>query len=93
MFFKRKQQPYKITVISNGSKTYECQTEKEKQQWLYDYLTNNERLWAWAQWQQSTYKTFDQWFKAFIKPTWKESTLQTFRINKTLILVKKIENN
>ena len=74
MFFKRKKQPYKITVVSNGSKTYECQTEKEKQQWLYDYLTNDERLWAWAQWQQSTYKTFDQWFKAFIKPTWKESS-------------------
>ena len=91
MFFKRKKQPYKITVVENGgTSSYECQTEKEKNQWLYNYLSNDERMWAWVQWQNSPYKTFDKWFVEYIKPQWKESSLQSIRINKKLILIKKI---
>jgi hypothetical protein len=47
-------------------------------------------MWAWEQWGNSDCKSFDKWFKEFIKPKWKESHLQSFRINKKLILIKKI---
>ena len=48
MFFKRKQQPYKITVVGQyGTNTYDCETEKAKNEWLYEYLSNDERMWAW----------------------------------------------
>ena len=94
MFFKRKQQPYKITVVGQyGTYTYDCETEKAKREWLYNYLANDEGLWAWEQWQQSPYRTFDKWVKEFTREQFKWADLQTFRINKTLILVKKIKNN
>jgi hypothetical protein len=87
-----KKATYKITVVNNGSyTTYELENKKAKDKWLYEYLTYQERLWAWEQWGNSDYKTFDKWFKEFIKPTWKESNLQSFRINKKLILIKKEE--
>lgn len=86
-----KKATYKIIVISNGKQeTYELENEKAKNQWLYEYLTCQEKMWAWEQWGNSNYKTFDKWFKAFIKPQWKESELQSLRINKKLILIKKI---
>lgn len=87
-----KKATYKITVVNNGSyTTYELENKKAKDKWLYEYLTYQERLWAWEQWGNSDYKTFDKWFKEFIKPKWKESNLQSFRINKKLILIKKEE--
>jgi hypothetical protein len=89
-----KKATYKITVVENGrQETYELENKKAKDKWLYEYLTCQERLWAWEQWGKSTHKTFDKWFKEFIKPKWKESNLQSFRINKKLILIKKEENN
>ena len=91
MFFKKKQQPYTITIADKGhTQTFECATEKEKNQWLYEYLSNNERMWAWVQWQSSPHKTFDKWFKEYVTTQWKDSNWQTFRINKKLILIKKI---
>jgi hypothetical protein len=87
-----KKATYKITVVENGRhETYELESQKAKDKWLYEYLTCQERLWAWEQWGKSTHKTFDKWFKEFIKPKWKESNLQSFRINKKLILIKKEE--
>lgn len=83
---------FKIILIENGrQEVYECANEKKKNQWLYEYLTCQERLWAWEQWKNSIHKTFEKWFKEFIKPKWKESNLQLFRINKKLILIKKEE--
>ena len=92
MFFNKKKQPYKIVVVSGRQniQTFECATEKEKNQWLYEYLSNDERMWAWVQWKNSPHKTFEKWFKEYIKPQWEESDLQSFRINKKLILIKKI---
>ena len=69
------------------------ENKKAKDKWLYEYLTCQERLWAWEQWKNSMHKTFEKWFKEFIKPKWKESNLQSFRINKKLILIKKEEKN
>ena len=90
MFFKKKQ-PYKIVIVGRqGTQTFECATEKEKNRWFYEYLSNDERMWAWEQWKKSPYKTFDKWFKEYIKPQWKECDLQSFRINKKLIVIKKI---
>lgn len=87
-----KKATYKITVVSNGrQESYELENKKAKDKWLYEYLTCQERLWAWEQWGNSDYKTFDKWFKEFIKPKWKESNLQSFHINKKLILIKKEE--
>ena len=88
-----KQKPtFKIIIVESGrQETYECEDEKAKNQWLYEYLTCQERLWAWEQWGNSNFKTFEKWFKEFIKPEWKESNLQSFRINKKLILIKKEE--
>ena len=89
-----KKATYKITVVENGrQETYELESKKAKDKWLYEHLTCQERLWAWEQWGNSNCKTFDKWFKEFIKPKWKESNLQSFRINKKLILIKKEENN
>ena len=89
-----KKATYKITVVSNGNhETYELENKKAKDKWLYEYLTYQERMWAWEQWNNSGYKTFEKWFKEFIKPKWKESNLQSFRINKALILIKKEEKN
>lgn len=83
---------YKIIVVENGrQETYELENKKAKDKWLYEYLTCQERMWAWEQWGNSIHKTFEKWFKEFIKPKWKESNLQSFRINKTLILIKKEE--
>lgn len=87
-----KKTTYKIIVVADGrNETYELESKKAKDKWLYEYLTCQERLWAWEQWGNSDYKTFDKWFKEFIKPKWKESNLQSFRINKKLILIKKEE--
>jgi hypothetical protein len=89
-----KKATYKITVVNNGShETYELENKKAKDKWLYEYLTYQERMWACEQWHNSTHKTFEKWFKEFIKPKWKESNLQSLRINKTLILIKKEEKN
>lgn len=86
-----KKETYKIIVASGGQyDTYELENKKAKDKWLYEYLTCQERLWAWEQWRNSPYKTFEKWFKEYIKPQWKESDLQSFRINKKLILIKKI---
>lgn len=87
-----KKATYKITVVESGrQETYELESKKAKDKWLYEYLTCQEKMWAWEQWGNSDYKTFDKWFKEFIKPKWKESNLQSFRINKKLILIKKEE--
>lgn len=87
-----KKATYKIIVAYNGGqRTYELESKKAKDKWLYEYLTCQERMWAWEQWQSSKHKTFKKWFKEFIEPKWKESNLQSFRINKTLILIKKEE--
>ena len=86
-----KKATYKIIIVSNGKQeTYELENKKAKDKWLYEYLTCQERLWAWEQWGNSSYKTFEKWFKDFIKPQWEESSLQSLRINKKLILIKKI---
>ena len=85
-------QSYVITVVERGqANTYNCQNAKRKNQWFYEYLTNEERMWAWAQWQNSPYKTFDKWFKEYIKPQWKESNVQSLRINKKIIVIKNIK--
>ena len=87
-----KKATYKIIVVNNGrQESYELENKKAKDQWLYEYLTCQERLWAWEQWADSNCKTFEKWLKEFIKPQWKESNLQSLRINKTLILIKKEE--
>ena len=87
-----KKATYKIIVVENGrQETYELENKKAKDKWLYEYLTCQERMWAWEQWENSIHKTFEKWFKDFIKPQWKESNLQSLRINKTLILIKKEE--
>ena len=87
-----KKATFKITIVENGRhEIYEFENKKAKDKWLYEYLTCQERLWAWEQWGNSTHKTFDKWFKEFIKPKWKESNLQSFRINKKLIVIKKEE--
>jgi len=89
-----KKATFKITIVDNGRhETYEFKNKKAKDKWLYEYLTSQERLWAWEQWKNSMHKTFEKWFKEFIKPKWKESNLQSFRINKKLILIKKEEKN
>lgn len=86
-----KKATYKITVASNGKyETYELESKKAKDKWLYEYLTCQERMWTWEQWQNSSYKTFDKWFREYIKPQFKWADLQTFRINKKVILIKKI---
>ena len=83
---------YKIIVANNGrNETYEFESKKAKDKWLYEYLTCQERIWAWEQWANSKCKTFEKWVKEFIKPKWKESNSQSFRINKKLILIKKEE--
>lgn len=87
-----KKATYKIIVAYNGrNETYELENKKAKNKWLYEYLTCQEKLWAWEQWCNSGYKTFEKWFKEFIKPEWKESNLQSFRINHKLIVIKKKE--
>jgi hypothetical protein len=87
-----KKATYKIIVVSNGRhKTYEFESKKAKDKWLYEYLTCQEKMWAWEQWKNSGYKTFEKWFKKFIKPQWKKSNLQSFRIDKKIILIKKEE--
>lgn len=87
-----KKATYKIIVVDSGKQeTHELESKKAKDKWLYEYLTCQERLWAWEQWGNSNYKTFEKWLKEFIKPQWKESNLQSLRINKTLILIKKEE--
>ena len=87
-----KKATYKIIVVDSGrQETYELESKKAKDKWLYEYLTCQERLWAWEQWGDSNCKTFEKWLKEFIKPQWKESNLQSLRINKTLILIKKEE--
>ena len=89
-----KKATYKIIVVSNGRhESYELESKKAKDKWLYEYLTCQERMWVWEQWKNSDYKTVEKWFKDFIKPKWKESNLQSFHINKKLILIKKEENN
>ena len=89
-----KKTTYKITVVENGKhESYELENKKAKDQWLYEYLTCQEKMWAWEQWENSNCKTFEKWFKQFIKPQWKESNLQLFHINSKLILIKKEENN
>ena len=87
-----KKATYKITVVENGRhKTYELEIKKAKDKWLYEYLIWQEKMWAWKQWKDSNCKTFEKWFKQFVKPKWKESNLQLFYINKKLILIKKEE--
>lgn len=87
-----KKTTYKIAVVENGKyKTYELESKKAKDKWLYEYLTYQEKMWAWEQWKNSTHKTFEKWLKQFVKPKWKESNLQLFYINKKLILIKKEE--
>lgn len=87
-----KKATYKITVITNGSyETYELESKKAKDKWLYEYLTCQERKWAWEQWANSDCKSFEKWFKKFIKPQWQWSGLQSLRINKKLILIKEEE--
>lgn len=81
---------FKITIVKNGRhEIYEFKNKKAKDKWLYEYLTCQERVWAWEQWRNSTHKTFEKWLKEFVKPKWKKSSLQSFRINKKLILIKK----
>lgn len=88
-----KKATYKIIVVNSGmQETYELENKKAKDKWLYEYLTCQEKMWAWEQWGNSNHKTFEKWFKEFIKPKWKESHLQSLRINKKIILIK-IENN
>lgn len=87
-----KKETYKIIVARKGKyETYELESKKAKDKWLYEYLTCQEKMWALEQWKNSTHKTFEKWFKEFIKPQWKESNLQSFHINKNLILIKKEE--
>ena len=85
---------YTITVAKRGMcETYELESKKAKDKWLYEYLTGQERQWSWEQWQNSTYKTFDKWFKESIKPKWKICSLQVLLVNRTTIIIKRIENN
>ena len=85
-----KKTTYKIIVINHGGQqTYELKNKRAKNKWLYEFLTHQERLWAWEQWKSSAYKTFNRWFRQFVKLKWKESSLQSLRVNKKLILIKK----
>lgn len=83
---------FKIIIIENGkTTTYECESKKEKNQWFYNLLTQEERMWAWEQWKNSKYKTYNKWFKKFIQSEWEESHLQSFQIRNKVILIKKQE--
>ena len=83
-----KKATYKIIEVENGShETYELESKKAKDKWLYEYLTCQERMWVWEQWKNSDYKTVEKWFNDFIKPQWKESNLQSFRINNKFIII------
>lgn len=87
-----KKATYKIIIISDSrQETYQLENKKAKDKWLYEYLANQEAMWALGQWGNSNCKTFEKWFKEFIKPQWKGSELQSLRINKKLILIKKQE--
>ena len=85
-----KKTTFKITIVKNGRhEIYEFENKKAKDKWLYEYLTCQERVWAWEQWKNSPHKTFEKWLKEFVKPKLKKSNLQSFRINRKLILIKK----
>ncbi len=85
-----KKATFKIIIVNHGGQEiYEFENEKAKNKWLYEYLTCQERLWAWEQWQNSNHKTFDKWFKEFIKCKWKESDLQSLYVNQKIIIIKK----
>ena len=70
---------YKITLIDSGSqKVFYFNNKKEKDKWLYELFTCQERTWAFLQLENSPYKTFDKWFKNFVKPKWKGNDYQFF---------------
>ena len=83
---------YKITLIESGNqKIFYFNTKKEKDKWLYELFTCQERAWAFLQLENSSYKTFDKWFKNFVKPKWKGNDYQFFHIRNKLIFIKKIK--
>ena len=89
MFFKRKQHSYKITIVENGrTQIYKCSTKKEKNQWLYDYIMETEKVWVWQEYNESNYSSVEKWLKDYLQPQWKESSMQFLRINKKIILIK-----
>ena len=93
MFFKKKSNcSYEITIIENGvSAKVVCNSKREKDKWLYNYFTNDEKWWALGQYEQTNYPSFEKWVKDFIKPEWEFGRFQSIRIRntKTILIVKK----
>lgn len=82
---------YQITIIDKGRRsTLPPLTKKEKMRWLYKYLTHDEKVWAWQEWNNSGYKSFDKWFKVFTKQVKKNSSFQFLLIKDKTILIKQV---
>ena len=90
MFKKSSNATYEITLVNKGvNTTIKCANRKEKEKWLYNYLTKDEKWWAYEEFNNSTYSSFDSWFKAFIQPP-KIGSYQSIKIKTKTILIKKI---
>ena len=90
MLKRKSNATYEITVAGGGrAQTYQCENRKEKDKWLYTYLTNDEKWWSHEQYQQSPYSSFDKWFREFTKPQ-NIGSYQSIRTKTKTILIKKI---
>jgi hypothetical protein len=95
--FKRKKCYYIINICENGRlTTVRCETFKEKEQWLIDYFTTEEKWWAWekySQWAGCTI-TFEKFVKTLVRKN-ANATYQSFviRKGKTIIIQIKEKNN
>ena len=85
---KKSKTTFEIIILENGkTNTFVFPNRKEKNKWLYNYLLSNEQSWVWEQWKNSQCKTFDKWFKTFLKPKMK-SDWQKITVGKKIILIK-----
>ena len=92
---KRKIETYfEIILLDNGQqKSVFVKNEKEKTKFLYNHFTTIERVWATNEYQNSPFKSFKQWFKAFTAQDWKGSHFQVLHLNKkTIIIIEKEKN-
>ena len=90
MFKRKSNATYEITVVGGGrTQTTKCGNRKEKDKWLYEYLINDEKWWAYEQYEKSPYSSFDKWFREFTKPQ-DFGAYQSIRTKTKTILIKKI---
>lgn len=91
--FKRKKYYYVINICENGRlTTVRCETLKEKELWLIDYFTTEEKWWAWekySQWAGGTI-TFEKFVKILAKKgAGLNSQIFNIRKGKSLIIQRK----